>query len=404
MKIVAIIGGGAAGFFSAITCKQHQPQNQVIIFEKAAKVLQKVRISGGGRCNVTHACFDPNLLAKNYPRGEKQLLGPFNKFNPTDTIEWFAERGVKLKAEADGRMFPVTDSSQTIIDCFMSEAEKSGVELRLQCGVDNIRQTEKNRWLLELQNGKTQHVDAVIVTAGSAHHVWDNLKELGIKTVPPVASLFTFNISDARIKNLQGLSVQAATVRAVNSKLEAVGPLLVTHWGLSGPAVLRLSAWGARELAAQNYRFDISVNFTQQEYTEVREVLKQYRASNPKKIVMANPMFDLPKRLWESFVTTPKKFADLSNAEIENIANSLTKAVFHVTGKSTFKDEFVTAGGVDLNEVDFKTMQCKKLPNLYFAGEVLDIDGITGGFNFQSAWTTSFIAGKAAAEDLGKVK
>lgn len=404
MKIVAIIGGGAAGFFSAITCKQHQPNNRVIIFEKAAKVLQKVRISGGGRCNVTHACFDPKLLVKNYPRGEKQLLGPFNKFNPTDTVEWFANRGVKLKAESDGRMFPVTDSSQTIIDCFTHEAEQSGVELRLQCGVHCIQPTQNGKWILEFQNGKTQHADSVIITAGSAHHTWDNLQQLGVKTVAPVASLFTFNISDPRIKNLQGLSVPNATVNVVNTKLQAKGPLLITHWGLSGPAVLRLSAWGARELASMNYKFNIGVNFTEMDFSEAQSFLKQYKTNHPRKVVNANTLFDIPKRLWESLITTSKNFADLSNADIENIATQLTKATFNVTGKSTFKDEFVTAGGIDLNEVDFKTMASKKLPNLYFAGEVLDIDGITGGFNFQSAWTTAFIAGKAVADDSGSVK
>lgn len=396
MKHVVIIGGGAAGFFSALACAEHNSNYQVTILEKSPNLLSKVKISGGGRCNVTHACYDPKLLVKNYPRGEKELIGPFMRFNPTNTIEWFGLRDVKLKTEADGRMFPVTDLSQTIIDCFLHEAKRLHVSIKTQTGV-NAMQYTNGKWLLQTNKGDTITADAVIITAGSSASMWDMLRGLGHTIIRPVPSLFTFNIKDERIKDLQGLAVPNATVTVCGTKLQTKGPLLITHWGLSGPAILRLSAWGARQLADINYKCEIEVNWTGTETAGiVTEYLKQYKGNHPKQMVASNPQLNIPGRLWEKLCGNDIKalrFADLSNKHIAELANNIAACKFTVTGKSTFKDEFVTAGGIDLKEVDFKTMQSKILPGVYFAGEVLDIDAITGGFNFQSAWTTGYIAG-----------
>ena len=401
-KHVFIVGGGAAGFFAAINCAANNPDVTVTILEKSSTVLNKVKISGGGRCNVTHACFDARELVKNYPRGEKQLLGPFTRFNPSSTIDWFKQRGVAIKKEEDGRMFPVTDSSQTIIDCFTAEAKDLGVKLLLRTGLDAMQRVD-DKWQLELSSGDKVIADAVIITTGSSHQVWKLLEGLGHTIVQPVPSLFTFNIKDERIKGLEGLSMPLASVRIVGATkyTPAPAPLLITHWGMSGPAILKLSAFAARQLADCNYQFELLVNWLNKDLNGVKETLKQFKQTNPKKNVAANPMFGVPKRLWEKLVLAEiggaaagarLNFADLSNAHIDKIAGSLTGAKFLVSGKSTFKDEFVTSGGVDLSEVDFKTMQSRKTPNVYFAGEVLDIDAITGGFNFQAAWTTAFIA------------
>ncbi len=395
-KQVIITGGGAAGFFTAINCAIKNPGYTITILERTSTVLNKVKISGGGRCNVTHACFEPKELVKFYPRGEKQLLGPFNRFNPTNTIQWFADRGVKIKREADGRMFPVTDSSQTIIDCFMAEVKRLGIHVKYSTGVSNLIPAN-NSWEVHTTSGQIIKADVVVVTAGSSHGVWDTLKQLGHTIIAPVPSLFTFNIKDERIKGLEGLSVPQAQVRVVNTKLQATGPLLITHWGMSGPAILRLSAWGARALSAINHHFEIEVNWISQDLNTVKETLKQYKQNHPKKGVATTPLFDIPKRLWERItaqhITKPgTNYADLSNSVIDALAAEITRARYKVAGKSTNKDEFVTAGGVDLAEIDFRTMQSKKHNNLYFAGEVLDIDAITGGFNFQAAWTTAYIA------------
>ncbi len=396
MKHIIIIGGGAAGFFAAINCAENNPDYSVTILEKSSSLLSKVKISGGGRCNVTHACFDARELSKFYPRGEKQLLGPFTRFNPSNTIDWFHARGVEIKREEDGRMFPATDSSQTIIDCFLGEAKRLGVKIRMQTGVEELRIAEGGLRIVTANN-ETINADAVIVTTGSSHSVWKMLEQLGHKIIPPVPSLFTFNIKDERILGLEGLSVEQAQVSVINSKLSSVGPLLITHWGMSGPCILRLSAWGARDLAAVNHQFEIEVNWVNKDFNTVKETLKLFKQNHPKKGVATTPLFGIPKRLWERLSTTIDKrqttnFADLSNLHIESLARELTASRFKVSGKSTFKDEFVTSGGVDLAEVDFRTMQSKKVPNLFFAGEVLDVDAITGGFNFQAAWTTAFIA------------
>lgn len=394
MKKVAIVGGGAAGFFAAIACAEKNPDYRVTILEKSQKLLAKVKVSGGGRCNVTHACFEPKQLVKFYPRGERQLLGPFTRFNPSNTIEWFAQRGVKLKAEPDGRMFPITDSSQTIIDCFIEEAKRRRIEIKLGGGVEQL-QKKNEKWEVTTKS-ETIVCDAVIITTGSSEQVWRMLKNLGVKIVEPVPSLFTFNINDQRLKELPGVAVKnaAVTVRE-NAKLKTTGPLLITHWGLSGPAILKLSAWGARALAALNYHFTINVNWTGVNSKEsVLQQLQQLKQTSGRQQISNHPMFDIPIRLWKVLVNAEGlNNADLSKTKLNEIASSLTECLFEVNGKSTFKEEFVTAGGVDLNEVDFKTMQSKSLSGLFLAGEVLDIDAVTGGFNFQAAWTTGYIAG-----------
>jgi hypothetical protein len=401
-KNILIIGGGAAGFFAAINCARLNPGYNITILEKSSTLLNKVKISGGGRCNVTHACFDARELVKNYPRGEKQLLGPFTRFNPSNTIDWFKERGVQIKREDDGRMFPSTDSSQTIIDCFMTEAKRLGVKILLRVGVDELHKAG-DKWNIITSDGEKLIADAVVVTTGSSHQVWQMLEKLGHKIVTPVPSLFTFNIKDERIKGLEGLSMPTAAVRIINATtryVAAPAPLLITHWGMSGPAILKLSAFAARELAALSYKFELEVNWLNKDFNAIKEALKQFKQANPKKNVLANPLFAIPKRLWEKLSSSAVgdsaaglkcNYADLSNLQLDNLARSLTASRFLVSGKSTFKDEFVTSGGVDLSEIDFKTMQRRKVTNLYFAGEVLDIDAITGGFNFQAAWTTAFI-------------
>ncbi len=399
-KKIVVIGGGAAGFFSAITCAELYPEYEVTIVEQSSQLLQKVKISGGGRCNVTHNCFDVKQLVKNYPRGEKQLIGPFMRFNPAHTFDWFELRGVELKAEPDGRCFPVTDSSQTIMDCFLREAHRLGISISINSGVDKLIQLDDFCWEIHLASGKILNAEAIIMASGSSLRVWKMLQQLGHTIVPPVPSLFTFNIKDPRLKDLQGVAVGSATVKIGTLKnLTTSGPLLITHWGMSGPAILRLSAWGARALAAVNHQFEIEVNWCAgQSFEAVKGALLHYREHHARKAIVNHPLFQLPRRLWERLTSlllknTHLNFADLSNRQIEMLAQELVSAKFTVTGKSTYKDEFVTAGGVDLDEVDFKTMQSRLFPRLYFAGEVLDIDAITGGFNFQAAWTTGFIAG-----------
>lgn len=406
-KQVVVIGGGAAGFFAAITCAEANPDFNVTILEKSPQFLYKVKISGGGRCNVTHACFEPKQLVKNYPRGEKQLLGPFTRFNPSNTIEWFENRDVKLKAEEDGRMFPSTDSSQTIIDCFLREAKRLNIKIETLIGVDDLVPPASNKkWQVTTNQKDIVEADAVIVTTGSSSRMWNILEKLGHKLVPAVPSLFTFNIKDEKIKGLEGLSVEQVQVTVPsNQKLNATGPLLITHWGMSGPAILRLSAWGARDLAATNHQFEIAVNWINKDAAEVKDTLKFFKQNHPKKNVAANSLFSIPRRLWERLVSanavnTNLNFADLSNKQIELLAAAFTASRFSVNGKSTYKDEFVTAGGIALNEIDFKSMQSKKLPGLFLAGEVLDVDAITGGFNFQAAWTTGWIVGTSVGNML----
>ena len=400
---VIIAGGGAAGFFTAINIAEANPKLKVAILERGKEVLSKVRISGGGRCNVTHACFVPNDLVKFYPRGEKELRGPFNRFCSGDTIEWFEKHGVELKIEEDGRMFPVTDSSQTIIDCFMDAVKKLNIPLLTGESIQSLYRTGTH-WKIDT-NKEVFVAQHLVMATGSNPKMWDMLAELGHTVIRPVPSLFTFNIKDPRIKDLMGVSA-IASVKVKNSKLEASGPLLITHWGMSGPGILRLSAWGARELAAKNYQFVLQVNWlNDMDRDECLETLKELKQEQAKKTVAKQSPFNFPNRLWQSLVaasgiTSETRWADLSRSHMEALAGQLVNGEYNVNGKSTFKEEFVTAGGITLKEVNFKTMESKLLENLYFAGEILDIDAITGGFNFQNAWTGGFIAAEGICKKI----
>ncbi|HHG83333.1 MAG TPA: NAD(P)/FAD-dependent oxidoreductase [Bacteroidetes bacterium] len=402
-KKCVIIGGGAAGFFAAIQCAEIGDGMDVRILERAGKVLAKVKISGGGRCNLCHAAYDPSELVKAYPRGEKALLGPFYQFCSGDTVAWFAERGVETKTESDGRMFPVTDSSQTIIDCLEGAAEAAGVVVTRHCNVNGLAQEADGKWRVNTEDGQCFVADQVLVAPGSSQKLWAALADLGHTIVSPVPSLFTFNVKDERLKDLPGLAMEAE-VTVPGTKLRETGPVLITHWGLSGPAVLRLSAWGARALAGQDYRFTVQVNWAPGLHLDaVANLLREARDTHPKRQVAANSLLGMPARLWKrlvqhSGIATEQRWAETGNKVLLRLAENLGAGKFAVTGKSTFKDEFVTAGGVKLAEVNFKTMESKLFPGLFFAGEILNIDAITGGFNFQAAWTTGWIAGKAMGE------
>ncbi len=404
MKIV-VIGGGAAGFFAAIHAASGS-KNEVILLEKSSKLLQKVKVSGGGRCNVTHACFDIKQLCQSYPRGDKQLRSAFSRFMTTDTIKWFEDRKVKLKTEADGRMFPVSDNSETIIDCLLKEAKKNKVTIELESEVKNIITSFHGGFEIVLKDGRTIECDKVIVATGGSPKEeglsW--LKALGHEIIEPVPSLFTFNIPNNPLTELMGLSVDPARVKIPEIKLEYSGPVLITHWGLSGPAVLKLSSFGARKLADREYDFTIQVNWLNDKKEEaLRQELFNIKAANPAKQVGNLLPFKLPARLTtflieKSGMKEDKRWADISKEEINKLAQHVLYDTYHIKDKTTFKEEFVTCGGVSLNDIDFKSMQSKKVKGLHFAGEVLDIDGITGGFNFQAAWTTGFIAGTAAGQ------
>ena len=401
-KDVVIVGGGAAGFFAAIQIATQNPALDICILERGKEVLTKVKVSGGGRCNVTHAEFVPSELVKNYPRGEKELMGPFHHFCSGDTVDFFESRGVELKIEEDGRMFPVSDSSQTIIDCFLSESRKLRVEVLKSHTVKEIQKIEKS-WDIETNHGRFQ-AEKLLIASGSNPKIWAMLNKLGHKVVSPVPSLFTFNIKDARIKGLAGIA-GPASVKLVSGSLSAEGPLLITHWGMSGPAILKLSAWGARTLNELNYKFEIKVNWLPSSTTEnTIETLKETKEQHPKKLVHNIKPFEISKRLWNRLlqaagISEQQRWADVSAGAIRALASELTAGIYRVNGKSTFKEEFVTAGGIDLKEINFKSFESKKHKGLYFAGEVLNIDAITGGFNFQNAWTGAFIAARAIAEE-----
>ncbi len=400
---VVIIGGGAAGFFAAITIAESNPDLEVTILEKSKKVLQKVKVSGGGRCNVTHACFIPQELVENYPRGKRELLGPFHQFMTGDTMEWFENRGVSLKIEADNRIFPVSNNSQTIVDCLQQSAENAGVHLILQAHVNQIIKNENQYEVI--CNDKSYFADKLLITTGSSPKFWELLSTLGHQIIPPVPSLFTFKIKDERLDNIPGISVPNAKVKLVNTNFENTGPLLITHWGLSGPAVLKLSAFAAIYLAEKNYEYQVSVNWLGQSFQKVFDKLQQLKSAQAKKTVETkSPFEDIPKRLWLKLIVAAniqlqQRWADVSKKQVENLANQLTHSIFEANGKTTFKEEFVTAGGVDLKEIHFKRFESKLHKNLFFAGEVLNIDAVTGGFNFQNAWTGAYIAGKAIAEN-----
>lgn len=397
--MLAVIGGGAAGFFAAINAAAQNPNLRVTIFEKSAQLLGKVKVSGGGRCNVTHACFEPRELVKFYPRGAKELLGPFHAFQPGDMFEWLQKRDVTLKTEDDGRVFPVTDSSQTIIDCFLAEANSLGVKIITGHGLQSMIR-EEGKWTLRFTEERIWQADAVLIASGSSNYIYDMLEKLGHTIVEPVPSLFTFNVKDNRIEGLSGVSSTNSEVKIEGTKHAASGPVLITHWGLSGPGILKLSAIAARELAYAKYDFNIRINWdTRFTVDSFIDFLKEWKQEHNKQQVKAFSAIKVPHRLWCGILNNyPKlletKWADISNKQIEQLAQACCTSYFQVRGKSTFKEEFVTAGGVSLKEVDFKTMQSKILPSIYFAGEVLDIDAVTGGFNFQAAWTTAFIAAK----------
>ena len=403
---LAVVGGGAAGFFTAITCAENSTKS-VLVLEKTAQLLQKVKISGGGRCNVTHNCMDPRELSRSYPRGEKSLIGPLHRFGAVDTVEWFASRDVALKTEPDGRMFPVSNRSQTIVNALLNSARDAGVEIRTGEGVTSIAQVATDqthgRFALTTDGEATYTADNVLLATGGTRSTSGAklAAELGHELQPATPSLFTFKIQDPRIDELSGLSVDNAEVSINDSKLRSEGPVLITHWGLSGPGILKISAWGARELAGRDYRFDITVNWLPgQDAASV--IAKQRKDEGKRRLSTRCPFDSIPKRLWLRMLTAAgiserATWAELSKANTTRLVTELTTATFTVNGKSTNKDEFVTCGGIVLDEINFKTMESKLVPGLYFAGEVIDVDGITGGFNFQNAWTSGFHAGMAVA-------
>ncbi|MBY0480629.1 MAG: NAD(P)/FAD-dependent oxidoreductase [Chitinophagaceae bacterium] len=397
-----VIGGGAAGFFCAVNAARLHPNLRVLIVEKSNKLLSKVKLSGGGRCNTTHACFEIQELVKKYPRGQKFLKKAFHQFNTNHTIEWFEQRGVSLKTEADGRMFPSTNDSQTIINCLLKEADKYGVEIMIQTEVKGLQKKE-HQFLLATTNGKQLNADFLCIACGGypKSSMFNWLLGLGHTIELPVPSLFTFNMPGNKIVSLMGVAVPNATVKIVGTKLVEQGPLLITHWGLSGPVILKLSAWGARKLSESDYRFTILINWLEN-YNEqsLREIWHQLRTELAgQKMYHKNP-FGIPGRLWNYFlenaaIHSDMRWADLPLKEQNKLIKELCAQEMQVEGKTTFKEEFVTCGGIKLNEIDPNTMQSKLVPRLYFAGEIMDIDGITGGFNFQNAWTSGWIAANA---------
>ncbi len=398
---IVVIGGGAAGFFAAIHAAGKG--KRVVLLEKTNKMLTKVLVSGGGRCNVTHDCSYPSQLVKFYPRGGKSLKKAFGIFGPKETRLWFKKRGVELKTESDGRMFPVTDDSRTIADCLLNEARKLGVQIRIRSEVENIEPVSTGGFSIQIKSAEALQCNRVIVTSGGFNKVsgYDFIQKLGIEIVPPVPSLFTFNVPDSDLKELMGLSVPNATVQVPGSKWKENGPVLITHWGFSAPAVIKLSARAAIDLHGRNYHFPILINWTGLGEEAARERLVRFRNQHPKKTVCGNAQFDIPARLWEKLcekagVETGVRFGDFSSKILNRLVEMLIRCPYAVKGKTTFKEEFVTCGGVELNEVDLLTFESKRVSGLYFAGEVLNVDGLTGGFNFQHAWTSGFLAGSAA--------
>jgi predicted Rossmann fold flavoprotein len=402
---IVIVGGGAAGFFAALACAESRSGAEILILEKTSQFLSKVKISGGGRCNVTHACFDARELTTRFPRGERALISPFKQFQASDTFAWFEQHGVKLKTESDGRMFPVTDSSQTIIDCLLNAANKAGVKLKTNCGVEHIAKKPEGGFELMLSSGETMACDKLLLATGGCRTpaLGQLAVSLGHSLEPPVPSLFTFHIATPWLRELAGVSVETVEASVPETKLRERGALLVTHWGLSGPAILRLSAWGARELHTKNYNFTLQINWLPHLTEEkLAAEFQARRQSQPAKLVVNFPIASLPARLWEQLVIASgimrdTRWAALARAAQPALIRQLLRSEFAVPGKSLTKDEFVTCGGVRLNEINFKTMESRVCLGLFFAGEVLDIDGITGGFNFQAAWTTGWLAGRALA-------
>ena len=395
---VIIIGGGAAGFFSAINIAIFNPKLNILILERGNEGLQKVKISGGGRCNVTHGQFIPSELTINYPRGEKELLGPFHQFMTGDTMKWFEDRGVKLKIEEDGRVFPVSNNSQSIIDCFLNEVKRLNIKVLYNHSVKSIS-LKNNEWLINTDKQDFNSFKLLVAT-GSNPKIWKLMDQLNHTIVKPVPSLFSFDIKDNRIKSIPGVVVEDVVINVLNSKLSSDGPLLITHKGMSAPSILKLSAFGALEFESLNYQFDISINFVKLSYLDCFYELKLVKNKMSKKMVVNTPYFGIPKRLWKelvvfSHIDNTTTWAELNKNQLNTLTTQLTSSIFKVNGKSTFKEEFVTAGGIDLKEINFKTFESKIHNNLFFAGEVLNIDAITGGYNFQNAWTGAYIASKS---------
>ncbi len=404
-KRLLVIGGGAAGFFCAVNAARLNPELEVVLVEKTSKLLSKVKVSGGGRCNVTHACFDIQEMSANYPRGQNFVKKCFHWFFTNDTVEWFKERGVELKTEKDGRMFPVTDNSQTIIDCLLKEANKYGVTIKMNREVKELLK-EEEVWRIRFADQEELVTEFVCVASGgfAKSHQFDWIKNTGHSIEEPVPSLFTFNMPGNAVTELMGVSVESAAVKIMGTKLEEKGPLLITHWGMSGPLILRLSAWGARELTAMGHNFEIKVNWVPEYHQQsLMEKFRELRITNASQKLSSKNPFSLPQRLWnylteQSHIKEETRWGDLPSREQNLLITNLCAEPFSVKGKTTFKEEFVTAGGVRLNEIDPNTMMSKLVPNLYFAGEVMDVDGITGGFNFQHAWTSGWIAGTAISK------
>ncbi|NET58944.1 MAG: NAD(P)/FAD-dependent oxidoreductase [Symploca sp. SIO2E6] len=411
---IVVIGGGAAGFFGAIACASAHPHTQVTLLEAGRQPLAKVRISGGGRCNVTHECFDPDLLVQAYPRGSKALRGAFSRFQPRNTVAWFESRGVPLKTEADGRMFPVTDSSQTIVDCLLQAAKEAGVQLRTSTPVKSVLYTPElppdkrgkiqGKFEIGLKNGEIIECDRLLIATGSNPQGYRWAQDLGHHLESPVPSLFTFNIPDPRLQDLAGISINHVCLRlpdAGKTLREQTGPLLITHWGISGPAVLKLSAWGARFLQEQRYQTPLLINWLPQYNPEsLHQLLLVVKSQLARRLITNSCPIPVPKRLWRSLtanvgIGAQHRWGELSKKTLNQLVQELTQGRYLIKDKGVFKEEFVTCGGVNLKEIDFKAMASRRCPGLYFAGEILDIDGITGGFNFQSAWTTAWLAGQA---------
>lgn len=400
-----IIGGGAAGFFGAIQAAEMKPGLKILILEKSNKLLSKVRISGGGRCNVTHHCFEPTTLSHHYPRGQKLLKSLFRKYQARDVVEWFEKKGVKLKAENDGRMFPVTDNSATIIDCFLREARRHNIKIELNAGVTDIKPLNTGFNVIcdktELRTNKV-----LIATGGHPNAgAYSIIKNIGHTILPLIPSLFTLNDSQKQFKDLMGVAVPNGTVRIAGTKFNQAGPILITHWGLSGPAVIKLSAWAAEYFHEHRYEATVLIGWIPETREEVvRQFLLDYKTTNGKRKIYSYPLYELPQRLWVRLcelaeIDEEKIWGELANKNINKLLELLIRCPFTIKGKTTFKEEFVTCGGVDLQEINTETMESKKVKNLFFAGEVLNIDGETGGFNFQAAWTTAFVAAKKIAED-----
>ena len=405
LKLV-VVGGGAAGFWGAIACAETYSNARITILEASSQLLTKVRISGGGRCNVTHACFEPTVLVDNYPRGSKALRGAFSRFQPQDTVTWFQTHGVRLKTEADGRMFPTTNNSETIVACLLQTAERLGIQMRTGAPVTHVARQDTTAFGVQLKSGETLGCDRILLATGSHPLGYRLAQQLGHPLISSVPSLFTFKINDPRLQGLAGIAVAPVALRliAADETFDQTGPLLVTHWGLSGPAVLKLSAWGARALHQSRYCGELRVNWLpDMTFDHLRQRILTAKTDVAKRAIANHCPVDLPQRLWQRLLTAvdiplDKRWADLSKQNLRNLLQELTQAKYLITGKGVFKDEFVTCGGVDLKQINFKTMESRSCPGLHFAGEVINIDGITGGFNFQNAWTTAWIAAQAMGQ------